>query len=83
MQTRFSRLPTTASLSQPGIKWNNTFILFVRYETAVEHAEALQLPYDALAELLHCNPEEIAIVQSATTAWQQVLTLIPVACSSS
>lgn len=33
--------------------------------------DALQLPYDALAALLNCDAEEIAIVQSATTAWQQ------------
>lgn len=30
-------------------------------------------PYEALAALLNCRPDEIAIVSSATAAWQQVV----------
>ena len=44
------------------------------YEAA-ERAEAtgaLRRPYVALARLLGCAPEEVAVVQSATAAWQQV-----------
>ena len=32
----------------------------------------MQRPYDALAKLLNCGPENIAIVTSATVGWQQV-----------
>ena len=40
------------------------------YETTEEEAAALALPYTALASLLHCEASEIAITQSATSAWQ-------------
>jgi selenocysteine lyase/cysteine desulfurase len=40
------------------------------YETAEEKAEALHVPYAALASLLNCEASEIAITQSATSAWQ-------------
>lgn len=40
------------------------------YETTEDEAAALALPYTALASLLHCDPSEIAITQSATSAWQ-------------
>ena len=43
------------------------------YETVDASAAALQRPYTALAALLNCRPEEIAILTSATAAWQQVL----------
>ena len=43
-----------------------------RYETVRREADAMQRPYTALAALLNCRPEEIAIVTSATVAWQQV-----------
>lgn len=33
----------------------------------------LSLPYRALAQLLNCSEEEIAIVSSATEAWQQIV----------
>lgn len=29
----------------------------------MEHAEELRQPYDALAALLNCSPDEIAVVQ--------------------
>ena len=40
------------------------------YETTEDEASALALPYTALASLLHCDASEIAITQSATSAWQ-------------
>ena len=40
------------------------------YETTEDEAAALALPYTALASLLHCDASEIAITQSATSAWQ-------------
>lgn len=43
-----------------------------RYEAAEASTEALERPYHALARLLNCGPEEVAILQSATLAWQQV-----------
>lgn len=43
------------------------------YETFDAEAEALRCPYTALAALLNCRPDEIAIVSSATAAWQQVV----------
>ena len=43
--------------------------------TTVDNAhEALEVtPYRTLATLLHCDPDEIAIVTSATEAWQQII----------
>ncbi len=38
-------------------------------ETAEAEAEALQRPYVALAEMLACTPEEIALTENATRAW--------------
>ncbi len=32
-------------------------------------------PYTAIAEMLNCEPSEVAVVQSATAAWTQVLLL--------
>ena len=43
-----------------------------RYETVAAEVAAMQRPYEALAELLNCRPENIAIVTSATVGWQQV-----------
>lgn len=42
-----------------------------RYETVQSHSKELQLPYRALAKMLNCQPHNIAIVQSATSAWTQ------------
>lgn len=42
------------------------------YEAADYYAQALDKPYTACSKLLSCKPEEIAVVQSATQAWQQV-----------
>eukprot|EP00887_Chlorella_sp_A99_P004639 scaffold4.g4639.t1 len=43
------------------------------YEACDEAAAALERPYTALASLLNCDANEIAIVSSATAAWQQVV----------
>ena len=32
----------------------------------------MEKPYTALAQLLNCHPDEIAVVTSATAAWFQV-----------
>ena len=46
-------------------------VSFTRYEATEAHADLLRLPYDTLAQMISCSPDEIAIVESATTAWQQ------------
>ena len=43
-----------------------------RYETVAAHEDELKRPYTALAALLHCKPQNIALVGSATSAWAQV-----------
>jgi len=42
-----------------------------RYEALAQEADAMEKPYTALAHLLNCHPDEIAIVTSSTTAWYQ------------
>ncbi|KAK9837100.1 hypothetical protein WJX81_002716 [Elliptochloris bilobata] len=42
------------------------------YEAIEREASALRRPYQGLAKLLNCEPEEVAILQSATSAWTQV-----------
>ena len=44
-----------------------------RYEVLEGAKDDLHRPYTALASLLNCSSDEIAIVTSATEAWQQVL----------
>ncbi len=39
------------------------------YEAEDEAREAIDRVYPAAASLLHCNPDEIAIVENATRAW--------------
>ncbi|BDA50632.1 probable cysteine desulfurase [Coccomyxa sp. Obi] len=51
--------------------------LYGGYEVVTQHSEQLQRPYDALASLLNCAPQNIAILQSATSAWAQVFYGIP------
>ena len=46
------------------------------YEATEQRADALQRPYDALATLLNFSPSEIAITQSATSAWQMAFSSI-------
>ena len=43
-----------------------------RYEALAQQAEAMEKPYTALAKLLNCYSDEIAIVTSSTAAWFQV-----------
>ncbi|KAL4418819.1 hypothetical protein ABPG77_008704 [Micractinium sp. CCAP 211/92] len=43
------------------------------YETASAAEAELRRPYTALAALLNCQEDEVAIVSSATAAWQQVV----------
>ncbi|HEX2042506.1 MAG TPA: aminotransferase class V-fold PLP-dependent enzyme [Acidimicrobiales bacterium] len=40
------------------------------YEAADRNAEAVERPYRALAELLNCSAAEMAVMESATRAWQ-------------
>ena len=39
------------------------------YEAAAEVADRIERTYAALAELLNCSPDEIAVVENATRAW--------------
>ena len=49
------------------------YIAACRYEALAQQAEAMEKPYKALANLLNCLSDEIAIVTSSTTAWFQVI----------
>lgn len=41
------------------------------YEAAEAAEAALRRPYEAIAAYLNCSPDEIAIVENATAAWNQ------------
>jgi len=47
------------------------------YEAEREAAGALGHTYDALADLLHCDPGEIAVVENATVAWESAFYGLP------
>jgi selenocysteine lyase/cysteine desulfurase len=47
------------------------------YEAALEATDALHRPYTAAAGLLGCEPGEIAVVESATRAWQAAFGAVP------
>lgn len=47
------------------------------YEAAAEAAEALERPYSSAGAVLHCAPSEIAVVESATRAWQMAFASVP------
>ena len=47
------------------------------YEAAAHNADAVERPYRALAELLGCSPPEMAVVESATRAWQAAFLSVP------
>jgi len=47
------------------------------YEAAAQAADALARSYDALAQLLNCQREEIALMESATRAWDMAFYSIP------
>jgi cysteine desulfurase / selenocysteine lyase len=41
------------------------------YRAAEQNVEALEQTYEALAALLHCGPDEVALLDSSTRAWAQ------------
>jgi len=47
------------------------------YEATAEAADEVERPYTAGARLLGCDPGEIAVVESATRAWQSAFTSVP------
>jgi selenocysteine lyase/cysteine desulfurase len=47
------------------------------YEAAAEAADALRRPYTALAELINGAPEEIALLDSASRAWDMAVYSLP------
>lgn len=47
------------------------------YEAAEVAAGALEHSYDAVAQLLHCARDEVAIVENATIAWDMVFYALP------
>lgn len=55
------------------LKYYKTEALYGGYEAVDLNAKALQKPYEKIAQLINCQERELAIVSSATTAWQQVL----------
>lgn len=49
------------------------------YEAAARELDALRRPYEAAARMLNCHPDEIAVVESATRAWQLAFAAVPLA----
>ena len=47
------------------------------YEAAAAAGEAVHRTHDALAELLNCTREEIAVVENATRAWDMAFYALP------
>ena len=47
------------------------------YEAADQASDAIEHVYDAVAELIDCSPEEVAIVENATRAWDMAFYSIP------
>jgi selenocysteine lyase/cysteine desulfurase len=47
------------------------------YEAAAVSRDAVERVYHAAAELLHCAPDEIAIVENATRAWDMAFYAVP------
>ncbi len=49
------------------------------YEAAEQAHETIEHVYDAAAELIHCQRDEIAVVENATRAWDMAFYSIPFA----
>ncbi len=49
------------------------------YEAAERASASIEHSYDALARLINCAPEEIAIVENATRAWDMAFYALPFA----
>ncbi len=47
------------------------------YEAAEQAHDALERPYDAVARLLGCHRDEIAVVENATRAWDMAFYALP------
>ena len=52
--------------------WATDFPSPGRYEAVEQETQALRRPYAALAKMLNCSSDEIAVTPSATHAWNQV-----------
>jgi len=48
------------------------------YEAAAEASDAIQHTYDAIARMLNGSPEEIALVENATRAWDMAFYGLPI-----
>jgi selenocysteine lyase/cysteine desulfurase len=62
----------------------DTVVAFLRreaeiggYEAETEAADAVAGTYRAVAALLHCAPDEVALLESATAAWDMAFHAIP------
>ena len=49
------------------------------YEAAAREAAAVDRVYDAAAALLNCRPDEIAVIENATRAWDMAFYSVPLA----
>jgi selenocysteine lyase/cysteine desulfurase len=47
------------------------------YEAAGRSREAIERVYDATAALIGCNPDEVAVVENATRAWDMAFYSVP------
>jgi len=71
-----SSLPS-APVVEAGKEWLDLEAEIGGYEAVARRPEVLRKPYTSIAELVNCSPDEVAVVTSATIAWQQVFFGIP------